>query len=186
MRIAVWQRQGQSIRIHPSPGVPGGGLVMEVGVYAKRAGQWEEVVAETVNWKTGGTMKSSFSLGVVKKDLNGLVGGPTSRNVLTPPYEILLYLKEGESYGEYQLLRLREHDDSREFRCVTGGVFNQKGGAQRDTLTFEAKKVAPRTHVVSLKDIVTKGEYGILPPNLLTTTSASAQMGKIFTFRVAD
>jgi hypothetical protein len=164
--------------------IVGGGVVTEIGIYVKRNGIWEEVVAEPINWKTGGTVKMVASAGVVKKDMNGYLSGPHSRNAMKAPLELLICTREGESYGEYQLLKLRENNDYREFRYITGGVFNQKGGAQRDLLTYEARKVAPRTYLIALPENLAYGEYGFLPPNLLTTTSASAQLGKMYTFRI--
>src|SRR5262249_42496929 len=50
----------------------------EIGVYLKKAGQWDEVSPEVVNWKTGGVMKSVASFGVVKGDVNGHLEGKQS------------------------------------------------------------------------------------------------------------
>ncbi len=167
------------------PDVPSTGLVNEVGIYVKRGTSWDEVVPEPINWKTGGVVKHVATVGLVKGDRNGSLAGPGSRNVFTLPAEFMIYTREAESYGEYILLRLHQNNDSREFRVFTGGVFHEKGGAQRDLITYEAVKVAPRTYHFVLKDLGT-GEYGFLPPNLLTTTSASAQLGKMYTFRVRE
>ncbi len=167
------------------PDAPSTGLVNEVGIYVKRGNSWDEVVPEPINWKTGGVVKHVATVGIVKGDRNGSLAGPGSRNVITLPAEFLIYTREAESYGEYILLKLHQNNDSREFRVFTGGVFHEKGGAQRDLITYDAVKVAPRTYHFVLKDMET-GEYGFLPPNLLTTTSASAQLGKMFTFRVRE
>ena len=167
------------------PDTPSAGLVNEVGIYVKRGNSWDEVVPEPINWKTGGVVKHVASVGLIKGDRNGSLAGPGSRNVITLPAEFLIYTREAESYGEYILLKLHQNNDSREFRVFTGGVFHEKGGAQRDLIAYEAVKVAPRTYHFVLKDLG-KGEYGFLPPNLLTTTSASAQLGKMFTFRVRE
>lgn len=52
-------------------------------------------------------------------------------------------------------------------------------------LPFEGKKIAPRTHTVTLQTL-SYGEYGFLPPGAYTSTSASAQLGKMYTFRVVE
>jgi hypothetical protein len=176
---------GGSVSNVSIPDTPSTSLVNEFGIYVKRGNSWDEVVPEPINWKTGGVVKHVATVGLIKGDRNGSLAGPGSRNVITLPAEFLIYTREAESYGEYILTRLHQNNDSREFRVFTGGVFHEKGGAQRDLITYEAVKVAPRTYHFVLKDMET-GEYGFLPPNLLTTTSASAQLGKMFTFRVRE
>ena len=73
----------------------------------------------------------------------------------------------------------------REFRTVTGGVFHKSGGAKWDTLPFEYKKVAVRTYLVSLPNL-DAGEYGFLSPGAALSSHASAQLGKMYTFRVIE
>ena len=89
---------------------------------------------------------------------------------------------EGTAAEEYQLLRLRPHSDAREFRSVTGGVFHESGGAQRDLVPFKAVRVAPRLWRVELGGL-SNGEYGFIPP--VNTTSLAAS-GKIYTFKIGD
>ncbi len=159
--------------------------VKEIGLYYKRGDQWLELLPEVVNWKTGGVLKSIASAGIVKKDVNGLVLGPNSRNSVKSPVEILVYAPEGVAITEYQLLRLRQKDDRREFRTVTGGVLHQSGGATRDLVPFEGKKTAPRTWVILLPNLGA-GEYGFLAPSAVSSQHASAQLGKLYTFRLLE
>ena len=98
---------------------------------------------------------------------------------------ILIYTPDGVNVTEYQLLKLREQKDSREFRTVTGGVFHVSGGATRDLLPFENKKVAPRTYEIVLPN-VTKGEYGFLPPASSDATATTGRVGKIYSFSVTE
>jgi hypothetical protein len=165
----------------PAPSVD----VTEVGVYSKKGDAWVEVMPEVVNWQTGGVVKSSVTVGIVKGDVNGRIDGKTSRNSVGTPLEFLVRLPEGVEITEYQLVHLREHHDSREFRTVTGGIFHQSGGAKRDTLPFEYKKVAVRTYLVSLPNL-DAGEYGFLSPGAALSSHASAQLGKMYTFRVIE
>ena len=91
---------------------------------------------------------------------------------------------EGVAITEYQLIRLHDEKNAREFRTVTGGVFHQSGGASRDVLPFEQKKVANRTYTITLTNLKS-GEYGFLPPGAFTSAS-SASIGKMYTFRILE
>jgi hypothetical protein len=163
----------------------GGAYPTEIGVYYKRGGQWEEVLPEVVNWKTGGVLKTVATVGVVKGDVNGRLNGPGSKNSVQTPLEFLIYAAEGVSITEYQLLRLRPHSDGREFRTVTGGVLHVSGGATRDLVPFEGKKAASRTFLVTLPNLGA-GEYGFLSPGAAMSSSASAQLGKMYTFHLLE
>ncbi|HEV2688028.1 MAG TPA: hypothetical protein VGV35_05725 [Bryobacteraceae bacterium] len=160
-------------------------VVSEIGVYYKKADAWADVQPEVVNWKTGGVLKNIGSAGIVKGDVNGHINGPHSPNAVKTPLEFLIYTPEGTAITEYQLLRLRDTKDFREFRTVTGGVLHVSGGATRDLLPFESKKIAPRTYVIVLPSITT-GEYGFLPPGAVTSSHASSSLGKIYSFRVLE
>lgn len=158
---------------------------MEIGVYYRKAGQWEEMLPEVVNWKTGGVMKHIATAGVVKGDVNGHIQGPHSRNSLSLPVEALIYTPEGVAITEYQLLHLHENTDNREFRTVTGGVMHVSGGATRDMIPFEGKKVAPRTYKVLLPATLGAGEFGFLPPGG-SMSSSNTSLGKMYTFRILE
>jgi hypothetical protein len=160
-------------------------LPTEIGVYAKQQGKWIDVLPEVVNWKTGGVGKSVASLGVVKGDVNGHVNGGSSHSRFAVPIEFLIVVPEGIAITEYQLLHLHQHGDSREFRTVTGGVFHVSGGATRDLMQFEGRKIAPRTFVVSFSAGSGFGEYGFLPPGAFASMNA-ASSGKIYSFGVIE
>lgn len=160
---------------------------MEIGVYAKKADAWTEVLPEVVNWRTGGTLKNLASVGVVKKDLNGNLAGPGSRNSIKMPLEFMIVAGEGVSITEYQLIRLRANKDFREFRTVTGGILNQQSGAMRDMVPFEGKKLSPRNFLVVLPNNLGAGEYGFLSPGAVGSAGNSqAQIGKMYTFRIVE
>jgi hypothetical protein len=168
----------------PPPAVPG---VTDVGVYYKTtAGQWDDVLSENVNFKTGGVLKSAFTDGIVKGDLNGHLTGPAAKLGVTNGTDFIIYVMEGQTAGDYQLLHMHTHKDGREFRSVTGGVFHQSGGAERDTVTFEAKKIAPRIYQLTLPAGLPKGEYGFLPPMTMNTGKNMASQGKMYTFSVTE
>lgn len=159
--------------------------VPEVGAYYQSNGQWVEMMPEVVNWKTGGVIKSLATAGIVKGDLNGRLRNGRSRLTITKPIRLLVYTPEGTQITEYQLIRLRTHSNAREFRTVTGGVFHVSGDSNRDDLPFDGQHVATRTWTISL-DGLQPGEYGLLPPGAIEARSASAQLGKMYTFTVLE
>jgi len=161
------------------------GVPTEIGVFYKTAnGGWQELEPEVINWKTGGVLKSVFSLGLVKRDINSHVRSSTSENGAGGTDQFLFVLPEGVSVVEYELLRLRTHSNSREFRLATGGIFHQSGGSDRDLRTFNHQKIAPRTYLVTLPSLA-PGEYGFLAPGASTARTATS-IGKIYSFRIGS
>lgn len=164
-----------------APAVPPS--VDSVGVYYQDpGGAWQEVPAEVVNFKTGGALKHIASVGIVKGDMNGNVAGNRSRLAIKLPAAFIIYVPEGTSPGEYQLLRLHINPDNREFRSVTGGVVHESGGASQAAVDFTTKKLAPRIYQVNLTSEVGKGEYGFLPPQDSGSGKSMAASGKMYTF----
>lgn len=160
-------------------------LVSEVGVYYKKSDVWADLPPEVVNFKTGGVLKSIGTAGIVKGDINGHLNGEHSANAVKTPVDLLVYTPEGVAITEYQLLRLRDQKDSREFRTVTGGVMHVSGGATRDLVPFENKKLAPRTYEIVLPNLGV-GEYGLLPPAGSDPTASTGRIGKIYSFRILE
>lgn len=158
----------------------------DVGVYFQdRSGAWQNLEPEIVNFKTGGVLKSIASEGLVKGDVNGHIPGKSAKNVLTFPVTLAVYVPEGVDIAEYQLLRLRVNSNNREFRSVTGGVFHASGGATRDNLQFQSKKIAPRVYEIVLEQSLGRGEYGLLPPGSYTSSNM-ASGGKIYSISVPE
>jgi hypothetical protein len=157
---------------------------LDIGVYYKKGDQWEAMLPEVVNWKTGGVLKHIASAGVVKGDVNGHIQGSHSRNSLKTPIEVLVYAPEGVAITEYQLIHLHENPDSREFRTVTGGVLHEQGGATRDVIPIEGKPAGKRMWKVLLPNLGA-GEYGFLPPGAFVSAN-SASIGKMYTFRFLE
>jgi PDZ domain len=155
----------------------------EIGVYALLNGVTTELQPEIVNWQTGGFVKTHATLFIVKGDVNGKIPGPRSAVQLSTSIDLIVRTPEGTSVTEYQLLHLHTKDNRREFRAVTGGVIHQSGGAVRDSLSFEPRKIAERTWGIRL-DHLSNGEYGLLPPGI-SSASISAS-GKMYTFSVDE
>jgi hypothetical protein len=159
------------------------GLPEEAGVYMVLNGKPTDMEPEVVNWQTGGVVKSHATLFVLKEDVNGKVMKPTSPTHLKTPLDVLIRTVEGTSATEYQLLRLHQKGNRREFRSVTGGVFHQSGGAQRDEVSFQPEKIGDRLWRVRIDDLPA-GEYGFLAPGI-SSVSISAS-GKMYTFSVVE
>jgi hypothetical protein len=167
------------------PNLPAG--IDEVGVYYKdKDGSWVALMPEVVNFKTGGVLKSIATQGFVKGDINGHIPGPHAKKTLTLPVEFAVYVQEGTAITEYQLLRLRPSSgNSREFRSVTGGIVHASGGAARDSVAFEGKKLVPRVYTFTLEQTSGKGEYGLLPPGSVSSSNM-ASGGKMYTISVPE
>jgi hypothetical protein len=155
----------------------------EVGIYVKQDGEWAAMLPELVNWKSQGALKSAASFSFVKGDLDGLVDGPMSRNHFVSPIEFLIVMPEGVTIGEYQLVKLRRHEEDREFRIATGGITHASTDAGRDMLVFAPERISP--HVYTIKLRVYAGEYGFLPPDSIAARNEAA-LAKIFTFRIME
>jgi hypothetical protein len=167
-----------------SNGLPPG--IDEIGVYMQdKSGNWVALMPEVVNFKTGGVMKSVFTNGIVKGDINGHIDGAKAKTTATLPVVFAVYTQDGTAITEYQLLRLRVNSDNREFRSTTGGVFHSSGGAKRDSVDFQSTKLAPRLYQITVDQTMGKGEYGLLPPGA-TSSSNMASAGKIYTVSVPE
>jgi len=158
----------------------------DVGVYFRdKTGAWTNLEPEIVNFKTGGFLKSIATDGLVKGDINGHIQGKTSKNIMTFPVVLAIYVPEGVDIAEYQLLRLRPSGNAREFRSVTGGVFHSSGGAARDDVQFQSTKIAPRVYQITLDQALGKGEYGLMPPGSYTSSNM-ASGGKIYSISIPE
>ena len=79
--------------------------VNEIGVYYKdRSGNWIPIEPEIVHIKSGGFIKSTVTHGIIKVDQNGRINGPQSKLALSAPIQFLIYVPEGVSASEYDLL----------------------------------------------------------------------------------
>jgi hypothetical protein len=168
----------------PASGRPAG--IDDVGVYYKdKSGAWAELMSEIVNFKTGGVLKGMATGGIVKGDINGHIQGKQAKTSITFPVSLAVYVPEGTEITEYQLLRLRQNGNNREFRSVTGGVYHVSGGATRDAVQFESRKIAPRVYQITLDPSLGKGEYGLLPPGSYGSHNM-ASAGKIYSISIVE
>lgn len=157
----------------------------DLGVYTMVKGEWIIVSSEQVNWKTGGVLKTIATDGIVKGDVNGHIKGAHSQTRVNSPLQFLVKTQDGQEASDYVLVRLHQKSDAREFRTMTGGVFHSSGGASRDAVTFEQKRVAKHTYEITLPVTLPPGEYAFLAPGR-TQSSASGTTGKAYTFHFME
>lgn len=173
----------------PAPGVASGasvsgaGLttrtsVTQPGLYYKKGDAYYELLGEEVEWRTRGAMKNIVSAGIVKKNMTGRIVGPSSRNFLTNPLEILLSPPEGITVNSYILLPMTPKDGQRQFNV---GPVNQKSGVARGAIPFGVEKVGANVFRIVLQTPLSPGEYGILTA---TPVESAVEPTKMNTFRI--
>ncbi len=166
------------------PSLPPG--VDTLGVYSQATdGSWQEFISSVVSYETSGAMKS-LTGGIVKGNTSGHVDGPTSRLKLKLPANLLLYLPESISPGDYQLVHLKVESGNRVFRLVAKKNDKAANGPARDSIDFDAKKIAPRIYEIELGKDLGAGEYGLLPPADPGKKDSSASEGKIYAFTAVN
>ena len=148
------------------------------GLYYKKGNEYFELLTESVEWKTGGAMKNIVSAGIVKKDLKGAVTGPSSRNFLTNPMEIVLSPPAGITVNSYILLPMKPNQGMREFNV---GRVNQKSGVAKGAIPFGVEKVGENMFRMVLQTPLAPGEYGTLTA---TPSDSSSGSIKMHTFRI--
>jgi hypothetical protein len=157
-----------------APRSPGSGP----GVYYKKGSDYLELLTEDVEWSTSGAIKSIASAGIVKKDLNGSVAGPSSRNFLTNSMEILLSPASGLTVNTYILLPMKPNKGVREFNV---GPVNKKSGVAKGSIPFGVEKVGENVYRMVLQIPLTPGEFGILAA---TPPDSTTERSKMYTFRI--
>jgi hypothetical protein len=159
------------------------GLPDEVGVYYTRNKELVEMEPEIVGWQTGGVAKRYATLGFDHGHVNGKIVKANSSVQMSSPLEFLIKAPEGTSATEYQLLRLYQKGNRREFRAATGGIYHASGGSERNTVPFNPEKIRGRVWKIRLSDLK-RGEYGFLPPGVSSASIAAS--GKMYTFGVIE
>jgi len=151
--------------------------VTKSGLFYKKGGEYFELLTEDVEWKTSGAMKNIASAGIIKKDLNGAIAGPSSRNFLANPMEIVISPPGGLNVNSFILLPMKPNNGMREFKV---GPVNQKSGVARGAIPFGVEKVGENTFRMVLQTPLGPGEYGILAATPTDSTGTS----KMYTFRI--
>jgi hypothetical protein len=162
--------------------------------YKDSGGNWQPLPSEVVIFQSGGLVKHVASAGLVKEDLNGLVGGMRSRLVVSTPVTFILHVPQGRTASDYELVRLHVVANNRQFQSVAGGLMQASSSSLRDEIDFTSKQIGPSAYQIVLNNGLGEGEFGFLaPPNTSPITGADttapktpASSGQIFTFAIVN
>ena len=166
-----------------APAAPFPPGVENIGAYYKDSGgNWQALPSEVVIFQSGGLIKHFASAGLMKQDLNGLVGGMRSRLVVSTPATFILHVPQGRTPSDYELVRLHAVGNNRQFQSVAGGLIHESSGSIRDEIDFTSTQIGPSVYQIVLNNDLGEGEFGFLEPQDTAKTPASS--GKIFTFAV--
>jgi hypothetical protein len=165
--------------------------VDNIGAYYKDSnGNWEPLPSEVVIFQSGGLVKHVASAGLVKEDLNGLVGGMRSRLVVSTPITFLLHVSQGHTVSDYELVRLHVAGNNRQFQSVAGGLIHDSSSSLRDEIDFSSKQIGPSAYQILLNNGLGEGEFGFLAPQVtssdITSPKTPASSGQIFTFAIVN
>jgi hypothetical protein len=169
----------------PAAPLPPG--VDNIGAYYKDSGgNWQPLPSEVVIFQSGGVVKHVASAGLVKEDLNGLVGGMRSRLVVTTPVTFILHVPQGRTASDYELVRLHVVANNRQFQSVTGGLIHESSSSLRDEIDFTSKEIGPSAYQIVLSNELGEGEFGFLAPQDALSPKTPASSGQIFTFAIVN
>lgn len=152
---------------------------MANGVHYRKGTEYFELLTEEIRWKTSGAMKSFASAGIIKKDLGGTLAGPSSRNFLQNPMEIVLVPAPGMSINSFILLPMKTAAKGGEREFLVGPI-NAKSGVAKGAIAFGVEKVGPNNFRMVLPTPLGPGEYAILP----VQPAGAGPAAKMYTFRI--
>ena len=158
-------------------GSPAGALPN--GVHYRKGAEYFELLTEEIRWKTSGAMKSFASAGIIKKDLGGTLAGPSSRNFLQNPMEIVLVPAPGMSINNFILLPMKTAAKGGEREFLVGPI-NAKSGVAKGAIAFGVEKAGPNSFRMVLPTPLGPGEYAILP----VQPAGAGPATKMYTFRI--
>jgi hypothetical protein len=168
--------------------------VDNIGAYYKDSGgNWQPLPAEVVIFQSGGLVKHVASAGLMKEDLNGLVGGMRSRLVVSTPVTFILHVAQGRTASDYELIHLHVVSNNRQFQSVAGGL-QASSSSLRDEIDFSSKQIGPSAYQIVLNNGLGDGEFGFLAPEGTGagtgadpgSSKTPASSGQIFTFAIVN
>ena len=159
-----------------------------IGAYYKDSGgNWQPLPSEVVIFQSGGVIKHFASAGLMKQDLNGLIGGMRSRLVVNTPVTFVLHVTQGHTASDYELVRLHVVGNNRQFQSVAGGLIHESTSSSiRDEIDFSSTQIGPSAYQIVLNNGLGNGEFGFLEPQDTSSPKTPASSGKIFTFAIVD
>lgn len=161
------------------------GLPTEDGVYYKKQGVYTEIEPQVAKFRMG-MLKMMATGGMLKTNVKARVDGTRSATSVVSPLEFVIVLPDGVGLAEFQLLRLIEKSNYREFSTTTGGLLQSSNGVSPDAIKFDGRKIAPRTFAVTLPAGLQAGEYGFLPPRGALESNSVESTGRIYAFHITN
>jgi hypothetical protein len=152
--------------------------ISKPGVYYKKGSDYLELITEDVSWKTSGAFKNIASVGIVKKDLNGTLSGPSSRNFLSTPIEIMVNLPSGMTVNSYIVLPLKPKESQRDFMV---GPVNKKSGLAKGAIAYGMEKLGENLYRMVFQPALPPGEYGILE---VSPSDSATNASRMYSFRI--
>jgi hypothetical protein len=136
----------------------------EIGVYWKDGSNFVLLQGQAISQsKVGGKAGSMFTYGMRGLHWDAFLNGPRSSNVVKERHPVFyFYVPDGNTSGDYVLLKLNKKGDRREFQVGTfGGATGGKSGVKRDKeIVFTAEHVGIRTYKITLDGDLKPGEFG--------------------------
>jgi hypothetical protein len=171
----------------------------EVGVYWKDGANFVLIPGQAVtNAKVGGKAGSFFTDGMRNQHWDATLDRPTSNNRVKDRHAVFyLYVPDGASSSDYQLIKLNKKSDHREFQIGSfGGVSGGKSGVKKDKeIEIKSEHVGIRTYKVTLEEDLKPGEYGFFMGSGQSATmsgamggnrSGGAAAGRIYDFTIPE
>ena len=169
----------------------------EVGVYWKDGGAFNLIPGFALtNEKVGGRAGAFFTNGIRGEHWDATIDGPTSKNVVKDRHPIFyIYVPDGNSASDYQLLAVNKKEDHREFQVGTfGGFTGGKSGVKKDKqVQFTAEHVGIRVYKITIEGDLKPGEYAFfmgtgttaaMSDGLGAARSGGNALGRVYDFSI--
>lgn len=138
--------------------------------------------------RTGSVLASALTLGIKPARLNAMLPGLRADLQVTGTPQFYLNLSDGESVGEYYLVRftVKEQRGRREIEVGSKSFFKaQAGFPEKDLFLLESERLQKDIYLVRPKSALPGGEYGILQiPRATAEGQTSLTPRRIYDFGV--
>ena len=171
----------------------------EVGVYWKNGNAFTRIEGQAISQaKVGGKAGSMFTYGMRGEHWDAYLNGPESKNVVNDRLPVFyLYVPDGGSAADFNLIILEKKGDRREFQIGSfGGVTGGKSGVKRDKeIAFTAEHAGIRTYKLKLDVAMKPGEYAFFMGTGQQTNMAGASgsarsggaaAGRVYDFKIPE
>jgi len=172
----------------------------EVGVYWKNGSAFARIEGQVISQaKVGGKAGSMFTYGMRNEHWDAYIDGPQSKNAVGEHQPLFyLYVPDGGSAGDFELISLEKKGNRREFQIGSfGGITGGKSGVKRDKeIAFTSEHAGIRTYKLKLAAEMKPGEYAFFMGTGQQSTmaggssggarSGGAASGRVYDFRIPE